>query len=274
METDILTHAFLVRSIIAGLILGFLSPLVGIFLVVRRFSLLADTLAHVSLLGVALSMLWRLPITLGALLVAVIGGWGIEMLRQSRRIFSEASLAIFLSGSLALALILFSLQKVNGEEIEGYLFGSLASVSPTDLSLLIGIACVLVGFFILNYRKLFLIAIDEELARVSGIRTNFLNALFMFMASGVVAIAIKIVGVLLVSALIVIPVLAAMQWRLSFRQTLCVSLVISEISVVTGFFVAYIGGLPSGPTIALGALVCFIFSYLIHFPKNGLGRLF
>ncbi|MEP7162738.1 MAG: metal ABC transporter permease [Candidatus Moraniibacteriota bacterium] len=268
MDADILQNTSFLYSLGVALLLGLLSPLVGMFLVVRRFSLLADTLAHVSLLGVAIGLLFHIPITAGAMIVAVIGGWGIEMLRQSRRILSDATLAVFLSGSLAIALLLFALQNVNGDEIEGYLFGNLASVTGLDLSLLVMVAIVLLTFFFLNYQKLFVVALDEDLARVNGVHVNRLNTLFMLIASLVVAIAIKIVGVLLVSALIVLPVLAAMQWRFGFQKTLFLSILFSEMAVMTGFFVAFGWQLPSGATIALFSLSLFVFSYLFNWPKR------
>lgn len=263
MSPEILFSASLLPSIGLALLLGLLSPLVGIFLVMRRFSLLADTLAHVSLLGVALSVWLSLPMTSGALVSAVIGGCGIELLRQSRRVLSEATLAIFLSGSLALALILFALRGVDGEELEQYLFGNLASVTNGDFLVFVIVTLGVISFFLFSYRRLFLITLDEELAQVSGVAVRRLNFLFMLLASVVVAVAIKVVGVLLVSALIVLPVMAAIQWRQGFRQTLLLSCVFSESAVLSGFILAYTKNLPSGAAIALMALATFIVSFLI-----------
>jgi zinc transport system permease protein len=248
----------------AALLLGLLSPTVGIVLVMRRFSLLADTLSHVSLFGVAISSWFALPMTLGASISAIIGGGGIELLRQSKRVLSEATLAIFLSGSLALAIIIFSLRGIEAEEVESYLFGNLAWVNGTDFLLLLVIALILGLFFKAYYRQLFLVTLDEDLARVSGVTVNRLNLVFMLLASTVVAAAIKVVGVLLVSALIVLPVMAALQWRLGFRKTLWVSLCISECSVIGGLLLAYFGNVPSGAAIALMTLLAFFFSYMLN----------
>lgn len=251
-----------------ALLLGALSPTVGIILVMRRFSLLSDTLAHVSLLGVAVSSWFALPMSVGAFASAIVGGGGIELLRQSRRVLSEATLAIFLSGSLALAIIIFALRGVDAEEIEAYLFGNLAWVTGHDFFFLLGISFVLLLFFKAYYRQLFLATIDEDLARVNGVAVNRLNLAFMLLASAVVAAAIKVVGVLLVSALVVLPVMAALQWRLGFRKTLWMSLFLSECSVIVGLTLAYAGGLPSGAAIALMALLTFLFSYLANWSHK------
>ena len=265
MNTEIISNIETLPAIIGtALLLGLLSPTVGIILIMRRFSLLADTLAHVSLFGVAVSSWFALPMTVGAFVSAIIGGGGIELLRQSKRVLSEATLAIFLSGSLALAIIIFSLRGIDAEEIEAYLFGNLAWVNGHDFLVLFGIAISLFLFFKVYYRQLFLATIDEDLARVNGVAVKRLNLVFMLLASTVIAAAIKVVGVLLVSALIVLPVMAALQWRLGFKKTLWVSLLLSECAVACGLILAYFAGLPSGAAIALMTLLAFLLSYLLN----------
>lgn len=265
MDTTFLQDYSLFSALGVALLLGVLSPLVGIFLVMRRFSLLADTLSHVSLFGVALSSWFGFPMTVGAFLGAVFGGGAIELFRQSRRVLSEATLALFLSGSLSLAVLLFALKGIDAEEIEAYLFGDLTLVTGHDFLLLLGIASVLCTFFLAFYRQLFLATLDEDLAKVNGVPVRRLNLIFMLFASMVVAVAIKIVGVLLVSSLIVLPVMAALQWQLGFKKTLLLSLGLSELTVIIGFTIAFIGGIPSGAAIALCALIAFLISYFVQY---------
>lgn len=262
MLTDIFQYDFLLRALLSGLCIGFLAPLMGMFLVVRRFSLLADTLSHVSLLGVALAVWFKQPIFLGALFTSLLGGFGMEVLRRSGRVMNEAILALFLSGSLALALIFLSLAKGVNVNLLSYLFGSITTVSQLDVALLISLSVVILLFVLVTYRKLFLIALDEDLARVDGVSVNRYNFFFILIASLVVAAALPMVGVLLVGALMIVPVLAAMQWRLSFRSTLLLSVVLAEAAVILGFLLAYQLNLPSGATIVLTALGIFIFSFL------------
>ncbi len=268
MDIAFLQEQSIFSAMGVALILGILAPLVGIFLVMRRFSLLADTLSHVSLFGVALSSLFGLPMTVGAFFGALVGGGAIELFRQSRRVLSEATLALFLSGSLSLAVLLFAVRGIDAEEIEAYLFGDLELVTGHDLFLLLIIASVLITFFLAFYRQLFLATLDEDLARVNGVPVRRLNLVFMLFASMVVAVAIKIVGVLLVSALIVLPVLASLQWRLSFKKTLLLSLGMSELTVAFGFTLAFILSIPSGAAIALCALFAFLFSYFFQYVRG------
>jgi len=262
MITDFFQYEFLTRALIAGVLLGILAPVVGQFLVVRRFSLLADTLSHVSLLGVALAVFFKLPIFFGALGSSILGGLGMEFLRRSGKVMSESILALFLSGSLASALVLLAISDGVSINLLSYLFGSITTVTNTDLmilSLLLFVTCI---FIFLGYRKLFLLALDEDLARVSGVSVDKYNVLFILLASAVVAGSITIVGALLIGALMIVPVLAAMQWRRSFLTTLLLSIVIAEGSVLAGFFVSYRLDLPSGATIVLFSLIGFLVSYL------------
>ncbi len=269
MNTELTLTLQTVPPIIGtALLLGLVSPTIGIILVMRRFSLLADTLSHVSLFGVAVSSWFGLPMAIGAFVSAVIGGLGIELLRQSRRILSEATLAIFLSGSLTLAIIIFSLRGIEAEEIEAYLFGNLSWVGNHDFFFLLAISIVILLFFKAYYRQLFLATIDDDLARVNGVAVNRLNLVFMLLASIVVAAAIKVVGVLLVSALIVLPAMAALQWRLGFKKTLWISLFFSECAVLSGLILAYTSGLPSGAAIALMTLLSFLLSYGINWQRK------
>lgn len=264
MIADFYQYEFLSRALLAGILLGVLAPVVGQFLVVRRFSLLADTLSHVSLLGVALAVFFKFPIFLGALGSSLIGGFGMELLRRSGKVMSESILALFLSGSLASALVLLALSEGVNINLLSYLFGSIATVTASDLATLSILLILTFVFVSVGYRKLFLLSLDEDLAHVSGVSTTWYNTFFILLASAVVAGSITVVGALLIGALMIIPVLAAMQWRRSFLATLILSIVVAEASVLAGFLTSYRFDLPSGATIVLLALVIFIVSYLIN----------
>lgn len=267
MIADFFQYEFLSRAFFAGMLLGVLAPVVGQFLVVRRFSLLADTLSHVSLLGVALAVFFQLPIFLGALGSSLLGGLGMEFLRRSGKVMSESILALFLSGSLAAALVLLAISDGVSINLLSYLFGSITTVTDDDLvilSLLLFLASI---FISLGYRKLFLLSLDEDLARASGVSVDRYNILFILLASAVVAGSITVVGALLIGALMIVPVLAAMQWRRSFLTTLILSIGIAELSVLAGFFTSYEFDLPSGATIVLFSLLAFIVSYVSNLKK-------
>lgn len=252
---------FVLRSFEAGVLLSIIAPVIGMFLVVRRYSLLADALAHVSLLGVALSVFFKFPIFLGALATSVLAALGIERLRRDGRVLGEAIIALFLSSSLALSVVLMSLSNGLNVNLLSYLFGSLTTVTAQDVLVLVIITILVLLFLLFFYRELFLLALDEDLAQVSGVRVKLLANAFMILAALTVTAALQMVGVLLIGALMVVPVLTAMQWRRSFRSTLLLSVIFSFCSVVTGFFLAFYGNLASGGAIVIVAVLFFALTY-------------
>lgn len=253
---------FIVRSFEAGLLLAVIAPIVGMFLVVRRYSLLADALAHVSLLGVALAVFFKIPIFIGALFTSLLAALGIEHLRRDGRVFGEAIIALFLSSSLALSVIIMSLSHGLNVNLLSYLFGSLTTVTSFDVVILFILMIVILLFLLSSYRELFLFALDEDLAKVSGVQVRFLSNAFMVLAALTVTAALQMVGVLLIGALMVVPVLTAMQWRRGFRTTLLLSVACSLFSVVSGFFLAYFFNLASGGAIVIVAVLLFAFVYI------------
>lgn len=255
---DLFQYGFVIRGIEAGIIVGFVAPLIGIFLVLRRYSLIADTLAHVSLAGVALGFLLNINPILTALGVTVASSLGIERLRASTRVYGESALALFLSGSLALATILLSLGKGFNSNLFNYLFGSIVTVTQADVYVILALAVVVALAVALFFKELVYATFDEESARVSGIPTRRINTLLIVLAAVTIALAIPVVGVLLIAALIVIPVVTALQLRRSFVATLVWAEVISLSSVLAGIIASFYLGLSTGGTIVLIMLAVFV----------------
>lgn len=255
---DIFQYSFVVRGLEVGVIVSLLAPLIGIFLVLRRYSLIADTLAHVSLAGIALGLLLNLNPILTALCVTVASSLGIERLRTTRRIYGESALALFLSGSLALATVLLSLGHGFNTNLFNYLFGSILTVTQADIytvgALGLIVAIVLAAF----YKELIYITFDEEAAQVSGIPTRRINTILIVLAALTISLSIPVVGILLIAALMVIPVVTALQLRKSFAQTILFAEGISLVSVLSGIFISFYLNLSTGGTIVLIMLVLFV----------------
>ena len=266
MFLEMFQFDFIVRAFEAGILLSIIAPLIGVFLVVRRYSLLADALSHVSLMGVAIGFLLKLNPVLTALFVSASAAIGIERLRQKHRMFGESVLAVFLSGSLAIAVVLIGVAKGFNVNLLNFLFGSLSTVRESDVMLIGILSLVVIAFCIFFYRQLFLISLDEDLAKVSGVSANTLNIALVILAACTVALAMQMVGVLLVGALMVMPVLAAMQVAKSFFQTFGYALFFSVLSVVTGLFLSYFLDIASGGAIVLVALAFFLLSLVM--PKK------
>src|SRR3989344_5614190 len=257
MILDIFQYGFALRAIEVGIIVAIIAPLIGIFLVLRRYSLIADTLAHVSLAGVAVGALIGFNPVITALLATVVSSLGIERLRTSKKVYGESALSLFLSGSLALAVVLLSIAKGLNANLLNYLFGSIVTVTTNDIFIISALAAVVIVTLLLFYKELIYITFDEEAARVSGIPVRSINAILMVLSAFTVSISIPIVGVLLIAALIVIPVVAALQLRQSFAKTILCAEAISLFSVLAGIVVSFYFDLATGGTIVLIMLIIF-----------------
>lgn len=258
MILDILQYGFALRALEAGVIVALVAPLIGIFLVLRRYSLIADTLSHVSLAGVALGVLFGLNPIFMALIATVISAFGIESLRTSKKVYGESALSLFLSGSLALAVVILSIAKGLDANLLSYLFGSILTVTNTDVAIIATLAAVVVFILLAFYKELIYITFDEVSAKVGGIPVKFINMVLMFLAALTVSISIPIVGVLLIAALIVVPVVTALQFRKSFVKTIIYAEVISLLSVISGILLSFYFNLATGGTIVLVMLSIFI----------------
>ncbi len=257
---DLFQYSFAIRGLEAGIIIGLIAPLIGMFLVLRRYSLIADTLAHVSLAGIAVGFLLQINPILTAIISTVLSSVVIERLRISRKVYGESALAIFLSGSLALAVVLISLAHGFNVGLLNYLFGSIVTVKQADLLIIGSLGALVVVILTLFYKELVYITFDEESAQVSGIPTRLINTCLIILAALTVSLSIPIVGVLLISALMVIPVVTALQFRRSFIKTIVIAEMVSLFSVVSGIFTSFYLNLSTGGTIVLISLLVFGFS--------------
>jgi zinc transport system permease protein len=261
---QIFAYDFMLRAFAAGVMIGIIAPLIGIFLVVRRYSLLADTLAHVSFVGVAAAVLFGVNPVVGALVVSGMTAIGIEKLRETRKLFGESILALFLSGSLATAIVLLALAHGLNVNIFTYLFGSITTVTQNDVYLIGGFGFIVVALTLFLFKKFFLISYDEDLAKASGVPVGILNIVLLLLAAVTVSLSMRVVGTLLVGALMVIPVLTAVQFGKSFVKTTILAVVFSFIAVILGLFASFYLNIPSGGAIVVISLLWFVVSLAIN----------
>jgi zinc transport system permease protein len=254
---EIFSYNFMLRAFAAGIIIAAIAPAIGTFLVAKRYSLFADTLAHVSLAGIAIALFLNIHPLIGALVTAVLAAVAIEQLRIRKGIAGESALAMFLSGGLALAIVLISLNKTGGVDLLSYLFGSITTVQSSDLWISVILGLLTLGLLLFFYKPLLYISFDEETAKVSGLKTNLLNIVLLGLTAVTVVISIRVVGVLLIGALMVIPVVTASLIAKSFKQSLFLSLCFSISSVIGGLIASYYLNLPAGGAIVLLALLIF-----------------
>ncbi|MFH1620878.1 MAG: metal ABC transporter permease [Patescibacteria group bacterium] len=261
---SIFQYDFMIRAMIAGICIAVIAPVIGIFLVVRRYAVMADTLAHVSLVGIAAAILTGAfaPVT-GAIIVSLIASVGIEEVRTRQKLYGESVLALFLSGSLAIAVILVGLARGKNVNFSQYLFGSITTVNWHNVILMLVFTIIVIAVTVVSYRRLFLTAFDEELAKAGGINIKTYNILSLSFAAITVSLATQVVGALLVGALMVIPTLTAMQLKRNFRQTMILAALFAFLSVVIGLVASFYLNLASGATIVIVALILFIISIFI-----------
>ncbi len=252
---DIFTFDFFQRALVGGFLIGLMAPMIGLFVVLRRLSMIGDTLSHVSIAGVALGFLINVyPLGMG-LVFAVLAAFAIEKLRKAFRSYAELSIAIMMSGGIALASVLFTIGRGFNMNVNSYLFGSILTLSENDLWLVLSVTILVVLFALIYYKELFLLSFDEDAASVGGLPTQLLNMLLTVMTALVVSVAIKIVGALLVSALLTIPVACSLAIGKGFRTTLWLAVVFSEVCVVGGLILAGLINLAPGGTVVLLLIV-------------------
>ncbi len=256
-------YDFIVRGIEVGLLIGLIAPVIGTFLVLRRYALIADTLAHVSLAGVALGLLLVINPLITGIVAAVISSVAVERLRLSKRVYADSALSIFLSGSLALAIVLVSVSRGFSVDIFNYLFGSIVTVSASDVYLIITLGVIVLATIVAFYKELLFITFDEEGAQVAGVKTRLVNSILIILAALTVSLAIPIVGTLLIAALIVIPVVTALQFRKSFLRTVLIAEVISLFSVFVGIVSSFYLNIPAGGAIVLLTVLIFIIVFTL-----------
>lgn len=280
MIDALLNFDFMRYSLLSGILIGFIAPLIGAFIVVRRLSLIADALSHVTLGGISFGMYvitllpaltFINPMWFG-ILFAVIGALLIEKLRTSYSNYQEIAIPIIMSTGIALSAIFISLAEGFNQEIVGLLFGSISAVTISDLITIL-IVVVIVLFFILTfYKELFVLSFDEEYSKVIGI-PKWIQFVFIVIVAMVISASMRVVGILLVSALITLPVAITMRLTKGFKQLIIWSIIIGEISVIGGLILAfYINISPGGVIVVLLVLLLMLtmlYQKLITYKHKG-----
>ena len=259
-----LEYDFMQRAFLAGFIIATLASISGSFVVLKRYSMMTETLAHSALVGVAVGLFAGFSPLWMAVIMAIFSAWLIEYLRSSFHLYSDAVLAIFLSGALALAVIIVSLGGAFNNSLFSYLFGSILAVSKEDIYTMGFFGSISLVLLLGFSKELFFIAYDEEVAHTSGIKVKLLNYLLVTIVAVIIALSIRVVGSLLIGALMVIPSIAALQYKQGFFKTVLLSLAFALTSVAVGMTLSYLYSLPSGATIVLCVIVLFILSLAIN----------
>jgi zinc transport system permease protein len=261
MLADFFQYDFLRYTFLTGLLIGVIAPLLGTFIVVRRLSLIADALSHVTLAGIAFGLMAEKKFGLmlsplySGMVFSVIGSVLIEKLRSVYKAFQELAIPIILSAGVGLSVIFISIADGFNTDLFNYLFGSVSAVSQNDFFMILGISVFVVLVVVFLYKELFTLSFDEEHATISGLHSKQIHLLFIVLTALVIAASIRIVGVLLVSALMTLPVAASMRLAKGFKQMMLLSILFGELSVILGLISGYYLSIPPGGTIVMISII-------------------
>ena len=258
MILEALSYGFMQKALIAGIAVGLICSFMGTFLVLRRYSLFGDGIAHVAFGGISVGLFLGVFPLWTAFIVSIFGGLGLQKLRQSTKISGDSAVAVVLVSGLAVGVILVSSSGGFSVDLFSFLFGSILLISQEDTIMILALSAGIIATLTIMQKQFLHLTFNEEQAKLAGMRTTLLNYAFVVLASITVVTSMRLVGILLISALIVIPNITAMMFGKGFKKTVFISMGISVISVVSGILISYsLNVAPSGTivVVAVGILL-------------------
>lgn len=269
---------FIQRGILAGLLVGLICPFIGSFLVVRRLSMISEALSHVTLAGVGFGLLltnmfllfaWLNPLYIG-MLFAIIGALFVDRLRHVYREYQELSIPIVLSAGVGVGVLLMSASNGLNTNLLHFLFGSIVSVTRADLIFIMLTSMLVISIALLFYKEMFSISFDEEFARTSGIPNKWINLLFIILVALTISIAMRVVGILLVSSLITVPVATSLRIAKSFKEVIIYAIIFAEVAMISGIVFGYYLGIATGGMVIVIAILQLLIVLTIQKVKTNL----
>jgi len=248
----------------ASFLISLIAPILGLFLILRRQTLLADTLSHVSLVGVALGLLLGIAPTWTNLLVVIVASLLLEYIRSIYKSYSEISIAMMMSGGMALALVLMSFNDSAAMSLDTFLFGSIVTITEEQVLFLLVLTVGILLLYAFFKRPMYVLTFDEETAFTAGLPVRFMSVAFNMITGMTIAIIMPIVGALLVSAILILPAAISMRLSKSFNGVVVIGIIIAMIGMFSGLTVSYYFGTPPGATITLIFLAIFVVMIMIE----------
>lgn len=245
------------NALIISVLISMLCPVIGIFLVLKRYSMIGDTLAHSSLAGIALGLLFNVNPILSAFAFTSACSLTIELLKKYYKKYAELILVIILSLSVGIAITLISSGKIQAN-VNSFLFGSILTVTHEDLITVLFLCLMTAAVFIIFFNQLLYITFDEEGAKIAGVKVSLVNYIFAVLVAATVSVSIRIVGVLVLSSMIALPVATALQFKCGFKKTLVISVIISIIDILSGLILSYYIDCAAGGIIAIISVLVLI----------------
>jgi zinc transport system permease protein len=248
---DFIRYGFVQRALVAGTFIALLCSTLGVFLVLRRLSLIGDGLAHATFGSVAVAMLLRMSPLYVSIPIVMVCAVGILRLTERFRVYGDAAIGVVSSLGIAAGVMISSAAGGFNVDLFSYLFGSILSISPAEVVISVALSAAVLFTLFFFYQDLLFITFDEEASKVSGIHTEGINTLFVLLTALTVVLSMKVVGIMLISALLILPAVTALQVSKSFRSTIAIAALAAVFSVIAGILVSFSFNLPTGATIVI-----------------------
>ena len=257
-----LEYGFVQRALLAGCFIALLCSSLGVFLVLRRFSLIGDGLAHATFGSVALALLLRMSPIYVSIPIVMVCALGILRLTERFRVYGDAAIGVVSSLGIAMGVIISSLAGGFNVDLFSYLFGSILSIGMSEVVISAVLSVVVLFTLFFFYHDLLAITFDEESAKATGVNAGRINSLFVILTAVTVVLSMKVVGIMLISALLILPAVTALQLSRSFRSTIAIAALAAVTSVVSGIFISFYADLPTGATIVMVNFIFFLLGLL------------
>lgn len=265
---EIFQYDFMRRAFLAAAMIAVIAPCIGAPIVLKRLSSIGDATSHSALAGIALGLVFGINPILSAVIFSILAVLGIEALRKVFKFYGEIATVVVMSAGIGLTAVLSGFITNGSSNLNSFLFGSIVAISDFEMYLTIGLGIAVIAVSALLYKELFFVTFDEEAARLSGVPVGTINFVIMTLTAITVSVASRVVGALMISSLLVIPVAAAMTIAKSYKQTMVLSIIFAEIFTLAGLFISYYLDLRPGGTIVLLGVIFLIIIMLVTKKKS------
>lgn len=254
---EIFSYGFIVRAFIAGGLIALCSAILGVILVLKRYSMIGDGLSHVGFGTMAIAMAFNFAPLAVSIPVCVLAAFLLLRVSSSSKIKGDAAIALISSSSLAIGILVTSLTSGLNTDVTSFMFGSILAISKVDVIISVILAVIVLGLFVVFYNKIFLVTFDENFATASGVKTNLYNALIAILTALTIVIGMRLMGAMMISSLIVFPALSAMRMFKSFFKVIICAVVISLVCFFVGIISSFVLSTPAGASIVVANLIAF-----------------
>lgn len=260
---ELFSYGFIIRAFIAGSLIALCAALLGVILVLKRYSMIGDGLSHVGFGTMAIAMAFNFAPLAVSIPICVLAAFLLLRVSSSSNIKGDAAIALISSSSLAIGILVTSLTSGLNTDVTSFMFGSILAISKADLIVSVILAVIVIGLFVIFYNKIFLVTFDENFATASGIKANLYNGLIAVLTALTIVIGMRLMGAMMISSLIVFPALSAMRIFRSFFKVIICAVIISLVCFIVGIISSFVWSTPAGASIIVANLIAFVISMVV-----------